>query len=185
VVARPAIEPASTAMITLAVGLGVREAVARWVPERRVLVKWPNDVWIERKKCAGVLVESRTVGSSIDSVVIGVGINVNRTEWPVELAGTATSLRMERPTDDEIDRERVFADALSDMETWVDRFATGGGSAIVAALEPHLALVGTRIAWEAGVGVFEGVDPTGVARVRTNDGIELLRAARLQPFEAS
>ncbi len=78
VVARPAVEPASTALVTLASGLGVRDAVAGLLPERSVRVKWPNDIWIGRRKCAGVLVESRTLGMRIDSVIIGVGLNVNR-----------------------------------------------------------------------------------------------------------
>ena len=93
---RPTVEPASTALITLATGLGVRDAVASLLPGRSVLVKWPNDIWIERRKCAGVLVESRTLGMRIDSVIIGVGLNVNRMQWPPELAGAATSLRAER-----------------------------------------------------------------------------------------
>jgi len=184
VVARPTVEAASSAMVTLAVGLGVRDAVAAWVPGRSVLVKWPNDVWIERRKCAGVLVESRTVGTSIDSVIIGVGVNVNRINWPVELVGTATSLRAERAEDDPLDREQVFADVLSRMEHWVARFVNDGPPVIVRALEPHLALVGERVSWEDGVGVFEGIDQDGAARVRTDEVIRSLPAARLEPVDS-
>ncbi len=181
VVARPAVAPASSAMVTLAAGLGVRDAVASWVPGRPVLVKWPNDIWIERRKCAGVLVESRTAGTAIDSVIIGVGVNVNRTRWPVELAGTATSLRAERSEDDPIDREQVFADVLFRMEQWVARFVNEGPSTIVQALEPHLALVGERVRWEDGTGVFEGIDQDGAARVTVREGPKSLQAARLEP----
>jgi len=184
VVTRPAVEPASTAMVTLAVGLAVREAVAGWVPGRSALVKWPNDVWIERRKCAGILVESRTIGTSIDSVIIGVGVNVNRLEWPVELAGTATSLRAERAEGDALDREQVFADVLSHMEKWVERFVKDGAQAIVQALEPQLALIGELVTWEDGFGVFEGIDHDGAARVRTDGGVSSLHAARLEPVDA-
>lgn len=180
VLARPTVEPASTSMVTLAVGLGVRDAVDRWVQGRSVLVKWPNDVWIEGRKCAGILVESRTVGMSIDSVIIGVGLNVNRLSWPVELEDTATSLLAERTGADPLDREEVFADVLSHIERWVDRFVKDGAEVIVRALEPRLALIGEQVKWEGGTGVFDGIDQDGAARVMTDDGSTSLHAARLQ-----
>ena len=79
VVTRPDVEPASTALVTLAAGLGVRDAVAALLPGRPILVKWPNDIWVERRKCAGVLVESRTLGMRIDSMIIGANAWVTRT----------------------------------------------------------------------------------------------------------
>ena len=87
VVTRPAVEPASTALVTLAAGLGVRDAVAASLPGLSVLVKWPNDIWVERRKCAGILVESRTVGMRVESMIIGVGLNVNRTRVAARACG--------------------------------------------------------------------------------------------------
>lgn len=184
VVARPAVELASAAMVTLAVGLGVRDAAAKWVPRRSVLVKWPNDVWIEGRKCAGILVESRTAGASIDALVIGVGLNVNRLDWPPELARTATSLRAQRAEQGALDREQVFADVLSRVEGWVERFVKDGAETIVRTLEPRLALVGKQVKWEDGSGLFQGIDNDGAARVETRNGILSLHAARLEPVEA-
>lgn len=184
IVARPAVDPASTALVTLAVGLGVREAIIAYVPDRRVMVKWPNDVWVERRKCAGILVESRMVGGSIDSVIIGVGVNVNRLDWPVELAGTATSLRAERADPTPLDREEVFAALLLHIEQWVGRFVEDGPRVVVDALRPNLALVGERIRWEDGEGVFHGIDEDGAARIQTDRGIVALHAAHIEPLGA-
>lgn len=181
VVTRPAVEPASTALITLATGLGVRDAVASLLPESAVLVKWPNDVLIERRKCAGVLVESRTVGMRIDSVIIGVGLNVNRTQWPVELASAATSLRAGRGGEEPFDRADVLAVLLSHIERWVTRFIKDGATVVVDGLRPHLALVGERVRWEEGEGVFDGIGPDGAARVRTEAGVVSLHAAHIEP----
>jgi BirA family biotin operon repressor/biotin-[acetyl-CoA-carboxylase] ligase len=183
VVTRPAIEPASTALITLATGLGVRDAVAALLPDRSVLVKWPNDIWIERRKCAGVLVESRTVGMRMDSVVIGVGLNVNRLHWPPELTGAATSLRAERSEAEPFDRADVLAALLSHMEQWANRFVKDGAPVVVDALRPRLALVGERVRWEDGEGVFDGIDPDGAARVRTDAGVVSLHAAHIEPVD--
>ena len=144
-------------------------------------MKWPNDIWIERRKCAGVLVESRTVGMRIDSVIIGVGLNVNRTQWPPELRDTATSLRAERDAKESFDRADVLAALLSHVERWVTRFARDGAAVVVDALRPALALVGERVRWEDGDGVFDGIDPDGAARVRTDAGVVSLHAAHIEP----
>jgi BirA family biotin operon repressor/biotin-[acetyl-CoA-carboxylase] ligase len=144
-------------------------------------VKWPNDIWVERRKCAGILVESRTLGRELDSVIIGVGLNVNRTDWPPELEGLATSLRSESPGEARFDRAEVFAAVLSSMERWVGRFIRDGAAAVVNALRPSLALVGQRVRWEDGEGVFEGIGQDGAARVRTDAGLRSLHAAHLEP----
>lgn len=181
VVARPKVEPSSMALVTLATGLAVREVAATWVPARRVQVKWPNDVWIERRKCAGILVESRMLGSEVDAVIIGVGLNVNRDRWPEELRGVATSLRIERDEGVPLDRGAVFAALLQHIERWVSRLVTNGAPPLVDALRPHLALVGERVRWEEGRGTFEGIDGRGAARVRTDAGVLTLHAARIEP----
>jgi BirA family biotin operon repressor/biotin-[acetyl-CoA-carboxylase] ligase len=181
VVARPSIEPAATALVTLATGLGVRDAVASLLPSCSVLVKWPNDVWLEGQKCAGVLVESRTAGTRIDSVIIGVGLNVNRTQWPPGLA--ATSLRTERDGQEPFDRAEVLAALLSHIEGWVTRFIQEGPGVVVDALRPSLALVGQRVRWEDGMGVFDGIGPDGAALVRTDAGVLSLHAAHFEPVD--
>ncbi len=146
-------------------------------------VKWPNDVWIERRKCAGILVESRTIGMRIDSVIIGVGLNVNRTQWPTELANTATSLRAEQDGGEPFNRADVLAAVLSHIERWVERLSRDGAAVVVNALRPNLALVGESVRWEDGEGIFDGIDPSGAARVRTDAGVLSLHAAHIEPVE--
>ena len=172
------------ALLTLATGLGVRDAVAELLPDHRVQVKWPNDIWIERRKCAGILVESRMLGAKIDAVIIGVGLNVNRTAWRPELEGLATSVRAEQDDDAPLDRTSLLAALLGHIERWVRRFERDGATVLVNALRPHLALVGERVSWEDGRGVFEGIDERGAARVRTDDGVVSLHAARIEPDQA-
>jgi len=183
VVIRPTVEPASTALVTLAAGLGVRDAVASWLPGRAVLLKWPNDIWIRRRKCAGVLVESRTVGMRLDSMIIGVGLNVNRVQWPPELAAEATSLRAERGDGEALDRGDVLVTLLSHMERWVNRFLEHGAPVVVNAMRPVLALLGEAVRWEDGTGVFDGIDQDGAARVRTYAGLVSLHSAHIEPIE--
>jgi BirA family biotin operon repressor/biotin-[acetyl-CoA-carboxylase] ligase len=183
VVTHPAVEPASTALVTLAAGLGLRDAVASLLPDRSVLVKWPNDIWIERHKCGGILVETRTVGTRFDAVILGVGLNVNRMQWGPDIADIATSLRAQRENHEPFDRGAVFASVLAEMERWVTTFVRDGAQPVIDALRAKLALIGERVRWEDGHGVFEGIDPHGAARVRTSAGVVTLHAGHIEPME--
>ncbi len=78
---RPPIPPAQSMPITLACGL----AVARGIGEtcgRRCDLRWPNDVLLSGKKCAGVLVEMAAEGDRVSHVIVGVGVNVNQEAFP-------------------------------------------------------------------------------------------------------
>lgn len=182
IVARPKLEPSTMSLVTLAAGLGVRDAIAALLPGRPVVVKWPNDIWIERRKCAGILVESKMLGDRIDALVIGVGVNVNRLDWPPELEGIATSVLQERGGAP-LDRAEVLVALLDQVERQVKRIVEEGAASLVRALRPRLALIGQRVRWEDGTGVFEGIDERGAARVRTDAGDRTLHAARFEPID--
>ena len=108
---------------------------------------------------------------------------MNRLQWPPELTGAATSLRAERSEAEPFDRADVLAALLSHMEQWVNRFVKDGAPVVVDALRPSLALVGERVRWEDGEGVFDGIDPDGAARVRTDAGVVSLHAAHIEPVD--
>jgi len=72
--------------------LAVAEVTRRLVPAN-VRIKWPNDVLVERKKIAGILIKNDIVGELVQSSVLGIGINANSSSFPEEL--TATSVLLE------------------------------------------------------------------------------------------
>jgi BirA family biotin operon repressor/biotin-[acetyl-CoA-carboxylase] ligase len=80
--------PDSLQSLTLALGLAAREAILLTTGVSCEL-KWPNDLLVGGRKCAGILVQ-RTAAAAI----AGIGVNVNQTAFPPELEGSATSLRM-------------------------------------------------------------------------------------------
>lgn len=170
IVERIDLSPRAMSVLTLAVGLGVRDACVSLLGEGvEVSVKWPNDVRIAGKKCAGILVESSSVGERIGPIVIGIGLDVNRDAWPDELAEIATSLRAVKGA--ELDRAAALVALLGRVEARVDQLSAEGPEAIVAALRPHLAWVGERVRVEATEGVLEGIDDEGVLLVRGGDGV--------------
>ena len=60
-----------------------------------VFVKWPNDIIINGKKVAGILIEMNTEIDAINHLIVGIGINVNTKEFPDEISDVATSLYIE------------------------------------------------------------------------------------------
>ena len=96
------------------VGLAASLAVARCVG---LHVKWPNDVVdVHGKKAAGVLSEVHAADGQVDFLVLGVGLNVNQTNFPPELSN-ATSLKLHRKVD--IERVGLLRSIVSSMDSWV------------------------------------------------------------------
>jgi len=81
--------PEQVATLPLAIGLAVTKALANIVdsPSFLIPLKWPNDVLVNGRKIAGILCERHG-----DNVIVGIGVNVNQTEFPPEIADRATSL---------------------------------------------------------------------------------------------
>lgn len=51
----------------------------------RPWIKWPNDIWVGEKKICGILVENSICAGKIDFSIVGVGLDLNQTDWPAEL----------------------------------------------------------------------------------------------------
>lgn len=62
-------------VLSLRVGLALARVLARWTP-RDIQLKWPNDLYVDARKLAGVLIEARWRDQRPDWVAIGVGINL-------------------------------------------------------------------------------------------------------------
>jgi len=91
----------------------------------KVECKWPNDLLIEKKKFAGMLIEAEAQSDSVTSVTLGVGINVNQTEFSDELKAKVTSLRL--AGGNEIDRIGLLCRFLEELERrliQLNRFST-------------------------------------------------------------
>lgn len=123
-------------------------------------IKWPNDVWVERRKVAGILVEGRPQAGW---AVLGIGLNVTTEAFPDELAETATSLKL---AGGETDVETVLADVLAALERWLDASTAD----VLAAWRRRDALHGQPVRWASGEGTAAGVDESGALIVDTADG---------------
>jgi BirA family biotin operon repressor/biotin-[acetyl-CoA-carboxylase] ligase len=162
VLLRPIASKALWHRLSLAAGLAVAEALEAFVPVAEI--KWPNDVRISGKKIAGILIEA-----GVDFVIIGIGINVNSTGFPAELA--ATSLREE--IGEEMDRAELLHGVVSRLA-----FRTGeigiGFDGILKSIRERCALTGHRVSFLSAdkrrEGVVKGIGTAGELMVEI-DGI--------------
>lgn len=98
VLLRPDIIPDKAPMLTLVAACSVAEGIMLCADKDNkpdVQIKWPNDIIIGGKKLVGILTEMSTQIDYINHVTVGIGINVNMTQFPEEISKTATSLRLE------------------------------------------------------------------------------------------
>ncbi len=150
--------------LALATGLAVAEACERHIPLAGV--KWPNDVWINGRKVAGILVEA-----GADFVVVGIGINVNTRDFPAEIAGRATSLAVECGTT--IERAALLAEIISRFACHAAQI-DAGFPAIVQGVNHRCVLHGNTVEMTSPSGRLggrcEGVGPGGELLIRHHNG---------------
>ena len=158
-------------LLPIAVPLAVCTA-AESVADVSCEVKWPNDVWLEGRKLAGILIESRPGPRDDGWTVIGVGLNlaIPEDEFPAELRGSATSLAASTAPGGGSaggpDHGDVLAAVNHELERWVD----ARPARILESFRERDALRERRISWEGGSGVAAGIDESGHLLVATDPG---------------
>ena len=125
-------------------------------------VKWPNDVLVDGRKVAGVLVEGRPQDGW---AVLGIGVNVSAA--PPDLPDAGMLGRD--------DVETVLAELLAALEMRLAEPDTGA----LDALRARDALLGAEVRWEGGEGVADGIDAGGGLLVRTDAGVTVLSAGEV------
>lgn len=67
--------------MSMVVSIAICRAIEKFVPGKKVKIKWPNDIYIDDRKICGILIENTLLGDRIDRAIVGIGINVNQTEF--------------------------------------------------------------------------------------------------------
>jgi BirA family transcriptional regulator, biotin operon repressor / biotin---[acetyl-CoA-carboxylase] ligase len=180
VVLRPVLPPSEVLVLSLAAALAVDEAIREVDSRVQLDLKWPNDLLIGGKKVCGILTEMNAEITQVRYIVVGIGINVNHESFPEELAGLATSLRLQSGSEwsrvelaaallkslhreyrqflEEADARRSILRRFTERSSWVSGKAVridDGSSAAESGFE----------------GITQGLDERGFLRVRTAQGI--------------
>jgi BirA family transcriptional regulator, biotin operon repressor / biotin---[acetyl-CoA-carboxylase] ligase len=140
-VVRPERDPADWGGLALLSGIAVAEAI-RAVAPCDPRLKWPNDVLISRRKVSGVLIETGFEAHRAWAIV-GVGINVNQTDFAPGLRLPATSLQ--RESGDEIPVARVFEALSEQLGRWYGLWLREGNPAIIEQWKYRTDMIGKMV----------------------------------------
>jgi len=151
-------------MLPLCAGVAVADLAG---PDARV--KWPNDVLVNGRKVAGILVEGRPQERW---AVLGIGVNVavRPDELAPELRESAGTLGLRRQ-----DVEPALERLLERLERWI----AAAPEEMLEAVRARDALVGRRVKWAGGEGEAAGIDGDGRLMVQTDSGRVALEAGEV------
>ncbi len=180
--------------LPLAVPLAVCAAAEELQPGIECRVKWPNDIWLEERKLAGILIEARPQDGW---AVMGIGLNlsISTEEFPPELRATATSLfdpseggrgrgspepphlLLRRPSPTTAlpavappTPTPTALSALKVLSRHLSEWTEADQAAVLSSWRNRDALRGREVSWDGGSGVADGVDDRGFLIVRTVAG---------------
>ena len=118
--------------LNMAVSLGIREALSDYV--QGIIVKWPNDILHEENgKIGGILIENSVTHKGIELAVVGVGLNINQTEFPFPKVASLAQL-----AGAPINKEEVFKTIISRIEKYYIILRKRGQSTLKEMYRPHL-----------------------------------------------
>jgi BirA family biotin operon repressor/biotin-[acetyl-CoA-carboxylase] ligase len=158
----------SASLLPLATAVAVCEAAEAVAPVR-CQIKWPNDVWIDRRKVCGILVEGRPASGW---AVGGIGLNVRTIRFPRDLRDTATSLAASGA-------DVSVEDTASALLAMLDRRLSSPPPDVLTAWRARDALLGSEIGWGEESGVAAGIDDSGSLLVDTDAGRVALGAGEV------
>ena len=117
---RPSVIPASEQfVITEIVTLAIINALQDYI-RQRITIKWPNDIYVGDKKLCGILIENALCGPTIDTCIVGIGININQ-ELFTSNAPNPISLKQLNGRDN--DREEIFEEIYQNILRYYDYYA--------------------------------------------------------------
>lgn len=184
IILRPLISPEEAPKLTLVAAVALAEAIIDSLKVYGVHspgIKWPNDILINQKKCAGILTEMKINSEGLNFVIIGIGINVNMDlcDIPTELKTLATSLSIE--ANSTLSREAILQSLYSKIENWYKRYLLEGFLPVKERWEVLSAIKGTFVRAASSVdgmhsyeeGEAMGLDDEGELLIEKKDGTVL------------
>ena len=187
IVLRPRIDAKFLALITLMTGVAVSDTLAEigLKPD----IKWVNDLLVSDKKICGILAETVDTRNGL-AVVVGIGVNLTSSNFPDEIAHTATSIKQESGrtigTDDLAERLTKFFGYFNDIlngddgpqeiiREWRRRSSYFSDKSVRVVLEN-----------ETIIGTTDGLEPNGALRIRKDDGsVTVVQAGDVEQLRAN
>ena len=152
------------------VSLAVHKVINKYFPQK-VRVKWPNDVFVDDKKIAGILIESVLSGNLVKHLVIGIGINVNESSFPKEIGSACSFYTL---TNSNFNKEDVLNELIVSLNDFLSIVPRLGINDIIRSYESVQYGINQKKYFRVGnekiEGMILGINPEGQLRLQTQSG---------------
>jgi BirA family biotin operon repressor/biotin-[acetyl-CoA-carboxylase] ligase len=176
---RPRLAPTHWPLLSLMTAVAVAHALDR-VAGLSARLKWPNDILVDGRKVAGILLESRFTGKPV--VIIGVGINLAQERFPADLQARATSVR--QATGRLVEPDRLLSVVLDELDTWRWRLEGEGFRAIGTAWKSLSSTLGAWVRVDEVSGWAVDLDEEGALVIDDGHIRHRVRAGELMEESA-
>lgn len=174
---RPDAPPGPVGQLSFAAALSVADVVSHFAPKASVTVKWPNDVLVEGKKTAGILLESGDAPTGA-WLAVGIGINLAAAPEGTEFPATALAQFADPPSPDD-----ALALLAARFAHWYAGWMSGGFETLRTAWLARAGGLGlpirARLPHETRHGVFEGIDASGALLLNEQGRITSIAAGEV------
>ncbi len=169
VLLRPNLPARRLSVLSLSACLAVQKTLVD-LSGAKFTIKWPNDILINEKKVAAVLVEAAVVGGEVEWTVMGIGCNLNAadTEFPEELRAIITSVYEE--TGQRLARNAVYVKLLTELDAYYTALLQSGAGPLLAEWTQKTDIVGKTLSL-----VTRGQTVTGEVLDLNDDGLLVVR----------
>jgi BirA family transcriptional regulator, biotin operon repressor / biotin---[acetyl-CoA-carboxylase] ligase len=170
---KPLLSPQKAPQFTLITAVAVVQAIEE-VTDLHPQIKWPNDILIDGKKVTGILTELQAESDKINSIIIGIGMNVNHTNehFPDELQKIATSLAIEQG--EPLSRSEIVQKVLERIEALYSMYMKEGFTPVKLLWESYAISIGKKIRARTINGTIEGralgITDEGVLKIEDSAG---------------
>ncbi|MEH7012636.1 biotin--[acetyl-CoA-carboxylase] ligase [Neobacillus niacini] len=173
IILRPNISLPKAPQLTLLAAVAIVQAIedlTGLLPE----IKWPNDILIKGKKVTGILTELEAEADRVNSIIIGIGMNVNQTkeDFPIELQGIATSILLEKG--ERVSRADLIKGIFMNLEKLYLLYLEEGFLPIKLLWEGYAISIGRKITARtlsnSIIGKAQGITDDGVLIIEDEQG---------------
>lgn len=175
VLLQPRVPLEHIALLSLVFAIAVARTLDRYLPAPTAL-KWPNDVYADKKKVVGILLETSGELDAPEYLIVGIGVNTNisNEDFPPEMRSFCTSLLEEGKN--EVSNNELLAGLLGNLDAYYGRFMRDGFSAILPEFKEKCFHLGQQVELRQGNRKISGIniDINERGHLLVNNGSEVI-----------
>lgn len=156
--------------INMAFSLAIWGFGAHYLGQDHLTIKWPNDIYYKDNKLAGILIQNILKGSVLESCHLGVGININELDFPVDLPNPISLRLISGQKYDLIELQHKLVQMVSNQLTKVNDNLQNLKTAYEALLYRKGTVAAYKVDDQVVSGIIRGTTPEGKLRLDLEDG---------------